>query len=64
VLNVGAVGLLMQQEARRIENTTLIKPAQMRARPRSFLASLPNRDGRGSVELVQTRVRGAVHRRT
>ena len=54
----------MQQEPRRAEDTALIKPAKVLTRLRAFLASFPNRDSRGSVELVQTGCGGAVHRRT
>jgi hypothetical protein len=51
----------MQHEPCRVKNTTLIQPPKVCAWLRS---SLPDRDGRGSVELVQTSGRGAVHRRT
>jgi hypothetical protein len=54
----------MQQEPGSAENAPLIKPAKVLGRFRTLLASLPNRDRRSPVELVQTAGRGAVHRRT
>jgi hypothetical protein len=62
-MHVGAVGHLVQQEPSRAKNTALIKPPKVLARFRAFLASLPNRDSRGSVELVQTAGRRPIHRR-